>query len=74
MTKMAGLTPQHFLWEVQERVAVIRLNRPDRKNPLTFDSYAELRDTFRALVYAYGCGCGGLCLERREFLFGRRCA
>ena len=52
MTKMAGLTPQHFLWEVQDRVAVIRLNRPDRKNPLTFDSYAELRDTFRALVYA----------------------
>jgi hypothetical protein len=30
----------------------VRLNRPDRKNPLTFDSYAELRDTFRALVYA----------------------
>jgi enoyl-CoA hydratase/carnithine racemase len=51
-TKMAGLMPQHFLWEVQERVAVIRLNRPDRKNPLTFDSYAELRDTFRALPYA----------------------
>ena len=52
MTRMAGLTPQHFLWQVQNRVAVIRLNRPDRKNPLTFDSYAELRDTFRALVYA----------------------
>jgi enoyl-CoA hydratase/carnithine racemase len=52
MTELAGLQPQHFLWEVQGRVAVIRLNRPDRKNPLTFDSYAELRDTFRALVYA----------------------
>ncbi|MFZ1337710.1 MAG: enoyl-CoA hydratase family protein [Paracoccaceae bacterium] len=52
MTAMAGLSPQHFLWEVTDRVAVIRLNRPDRKNPLTFDSYAELRDTFRALVYA----------------------
>ncbi len=52
MTRMAGLTPQHFLWQVQDRVAVIRLNRPDRKNPLTFDSYGELRDTFRALVYA----------------------
>lgn len=51
-TKMADLKPQHFLWEVEDRVAVIRLNRPDRKNPLTFDSYAELRDTFRALVYA----------------------
>ena len=33
-------------------MATITLNRPDRKNPLTFDSYAELRDTFRALVYA----------------------
>jgi len=52
MTEMAGLKPQHFLWEMRGRVAVIRLNRPDRKNPLTFESYAELRDTFRALVYA----------------------
>ena len=52
MTKMAGLQPQHFLWEVKDRIATVRLNRPDRKNPLTFDSYAELRDTFRALVYA----------------------
>ena len=52
MTAMAGFAPQHFLWEVADRIAVIRLNRPDRKNPLTFDSYAELRDTFRALVYA----------------------
>lgn len=52
MSKMAGLKPQHFLWSVEDRVAVVRLNRPDRKNPLTFDSYAELRDTFRALVYA----------------------
>ena len=52
MTELAGLKPQHFLWEVKDRIAIIRLNRPDRKNPLTFDSYAELRDTFRALVYA----------------------
>lgn len=44
--------PEHFLWEFSDGVACIRLNRPDRKNPLTFDSYAELRDTFRALVYA----------------------
>lgn len=34
------------------RVATIRLNRPDKKNPLTFESYAELRDLFRDLVYA----------------------
>lgn len=52
MTKMAGLSPTHFLWEVTDRIAVIRLNRPERKNPLTFQSYAELRDTFRALPYA----------------------
>ena len=51
-TELAELKPQHFLWEVKDRIAVVRLNRPDRKNPLTFDSYAELRDTFRALVYA----------------------
>jgi enoyl-CoA hydratase/carnithine racemase len=52
MTAMAGLKPTHFLWVVTEGVATVRLNRPDRKNPLTFDSYAELRDMFRALVYA----------------------
>lgn len=44
--------PKHFLWQFAEGVATITLNRPDRKNPLTFDSYAELRDLFRALVYA----------------------
>jgi enoyl-CoA hydratase/carnithine racemase len=45
---------QHFLWETSDdgRVARLTLNRPDKKNPLTFDSYAELRDLFRALVYA----------------------
>ncbi|MEO0464582.1 MAG: enoyl-CoA hydratase family protein [Pseudomonadota bacterium] len=44
--------PEHFLWEFQAGVATIRLNRPERKNPLTFESYAELRDLFRALSYA----------------------
>ncbi|MGX8010373.1 enoyl-CoA hydratase family protein [Mesorhizobium sp. ORM8.1] len=52
MSAMAGLKPKHFLWQVEGRVAKIRLDRPERKNPLTFDSYAELRDTFRDLVYA----------------------
>jgi enoyl-CoA hydratase/carnithine racemase len=52
MTAMSGLQPQHFLWSVKDRIATIRLNRPDRKNPLTFDSYAELRNAFRDLVYA----------------------
>jgi enoyl-CoA hydratase/carnithine racemase len=52
MSAMAKLMPKHFLWEVEGKVAKIRLDRPARKNPLTFDSYAELRDTFRELVYA----------------------
>ena len=52
MTQMAGLQPQHFQWQMHGPVAVIRLQHPERKNPLTFDSYAELRDTFRDLVYA----------------------
>jgi enoyl-CoA hydratase/carnithine racemase len=45
----ATFRPEHFLWEFREGVATIALNRPERKNPLTFESYAELRDTFRAL-------------------------
>ncbi|WP_417830460.1 enoyl-CoA hydratase family protein [Thalassospira sp.] len=52
MTKMANITPKHFNWRMEGDVAVVSLDRPDRKNPLTFDSYAELRDTFRDLVYA----------------------
>tara|TARA_R110002096_G_scaffold47539_6_gene126697 strand:+ start:4680 stop:5492 length:813 start_codon:yes stop_codon:yes gene_type:complete len=52
MTLLADLKPAHFLLEVTERIAVVRLNRPDRKNPLTFESYAELRDMFRALPAA----------------------
>lgn len=43
--------PEHFLWSFEDGVATITLNRPDRKNPLTFESYAELRDLFRGLVY-----------------------
>jgi enoyl-CoA hydratase/carnithine racemase len=52
MTAMKDLKPQHFEWEVDGTIARIRLSRPERKNPLTFESYAELRDTFRALTYA----------------------
>jgi len=47
-----SFSPQHFGWRFDAGVATVTLNRPDRKNPLTFESYAELRDTFRALVYA----------------------
>ncbi len=45
-------TPTHFRWRHDAGVATITLDRPTLKNPLTFDSYAELRDLFRALVYA----------------------
>jgi enoyl-CoA hydratase/carnithine racemase len=44
------LEPRHFLWDFREGVATVTLNRPERKNPLTFESYAELRDTFRELL------------------------
>ena len=43
------IRPQHFSWRVEHKVATITLNRPERKNPLTFDSYSELIDTFRTL-------------------------
>ena len=49
---LAGYQPQHFLWKLEAGVATITLNRPDRKNPLTFDSYVELRDLFGQLKYA----------------------
>jgi enoyl-CoA hydratase/carnithine racemase len=49
---MAGYVAQHFLWQVQDGVATLTLNRPERKNPLTFDSYAEMRDLFHALKWA----------------------
>ena len=50
----ADLRPAHFRWRVEDdgRVATITLQRPERKNPLTFESYAELRDTLRQLVFA----------------------
>ena len=51
-TQMASYQAEHFLWQASEGIGTITLNRPERKNPLTFDSYAELRDLFRALVYA----------------------
>jgi enoyl-CoA hydratase/carnithine racemase len=44
--------PAHFRWDFADGVATITLDRPERKNPLTFESYAELRDLFRELVYA----------------------
>jgi enoyl-CoA hydratase/carnithine racemase len=48
----APYAARHFRWQVEDGVATITLNRPERKNPLTFESYAELRDLFRGLTYA----------------------
>ena len=50
--RAADYHAQHFSWSVQGKVGTITLNRPERKNPLTFDSYGELRDFFIDLKYA----------------------
>lgn len=49
---LASYAAHHFGWSVSDGVGTIVLNRPERKNPLTFDSYAELRDLFLQLAYA----------------------
>jgi enoyl-CoA hydratase/carnithine racemase len=49
---MAGYRAEHFEWQAAQGVATITLNRPERKNPLTFASYAELRDVFGRLKHA----------------------
>ena len=46
---MKEIRPQHFLWSLESGVATVTLNRPERKNPLTFKSYRELTDTFNQL-------------------------
>ena len=70
----ADIKPQHFAFEQDGKVATIRLNRPERKNPLTFGSYAELRDTFRALNYVDGIKTVIITGEGGQFLLWRRCA
>jgi len=48
----AAYQAEHFLWNVDDGVATLTLNRPERKNPITFDSYAEMRDLFGRLRHA----------------------
>ena len=48
---VSTIRPRHFRWDLAGRVATITLDRPERKNPLTFDSYGELTETFRTLSY-----------------------
>jgi len=50
--RIASYEARNFLFDVKDGVATVTLNRPDRKNPLTFDSYAELRGLFRAMAFA----------------------
>ena len=50
ITDPSAYRARHFLWKVENRIGRITLNRPDKRNALTFESYAELRDLFRALT------------------------
>jgi enoyl-CoA hydratase/carnithine racemase len=54
---IAGYAAKHFLWNVAGKVATLTLNRPERKNPLTFESYAELLELFRRLRSADDVNC-----------------
>ncbi len=56
MNNLTKYKPEHFNWRVENKVAIISLKGAERKNPLTFESYAELRDTFRNLAYADDIG------------------
>ena len=49
--QLATYEANHFIWRVESQVGYVTLNVPERKNPLTFESYAELRDLFRNLAY-----------------------
>jgi enoyl-CoA hydratase/carnithine racemase len=51
VTQPIAIQPQHFKWEFSDNIATITLNRPERKNPLTFESYRELIDTFLLLQH-----------------------
>lgn len=47
--ELKNFKPKHFLWALKDKVGFVTINRPEKKNPLTFESYAELRDLFRGL-------------------------
>ena len=62
--------PKSFGWQVADKVATVTLQRPERKNPLSFESYAELRDMFGQLQFAE-IKSGRSDRRRREFLLRR---
>jgi enoyl-CoA hydratase/carnithine racemase len=64
------MNPRHFHYEEQDGIATVRLNRPERLNALTFDSYAELRDTFPALGERESVRCIVLTGTGRAFCSG----
>jgi len=70
MTRGADLNPRHFRWNIEARVATITLDRPDRKNALTLDSYAELIKTFATLESADDVRCVVMTGEGGNFSSG----
>ena len=57
--KAAEYRAEHFLWSVTDRVATLTLNRPERKNPITFDSYAEMGSISLLSIWP---DCGVVCV------------
>ena len=68
------IKPKHFNWIVENQIGKVTLNRPDRKNPLTFESYAELRDLFHQLQWVKKCKCIDYYGRRRKLLLRRGCS
>ena len=68
--KAANYKAEHFLWAVEDGVGLLTLNRPERKNPLTFESYAEMRDLFRALTGGDDCKAVVICGAGGNFSSG----
>jgi len=58
MIRLAGLNPKHFLWQVEDKVARVRLDRPERKNPLTFDAHQAIEAEAQAQA---------ICMQTRDF-------
>ena len=67
---LTGYRARHFLWSVSGGVGTVTLNRPEKKNPLTFESYAELRDLFRRMQYANDVRAVVICGAGENFCSG----
>lgn len=69
-SNLSAYHAEHFSYHVEQKVATIRLNRPERKNPLTFASYVELRDLFRNLAHAEDVKAVVICGAGENFCSG----